>query len=913
MRRETYFKVGGTLRRNSPCYVVRDADRQLFAELMAGEFCYVLAPRSTGKSSLRVRVMDQLLEKGVRCAVADMHNIGSDSDSTESWYYSFLYMLARSLNLGNAFIDWWKQMPNFTPVSKLSIFFESFLPDNIEQSLVIFLDEIDALLKIKGGQFSIDDFFACIRACHNNRPDEQKLSRITFAILGVAAPGDLIEDPQKTPFNIGIPIELKSFTFRDCTQFMDGFSHLDMNQEELLKGVLSWTDGHPYFTQQVCKEIARSEHKLTHARSVVDAVINRLYFTSDILNSHILISRIHERIIQNHAYSYSMLDMYKRILEDESIQFNSSDLTQTYLRLTGLVKVSKGYLLSSNRIFSRVFDENWIHRTYGEIDRPFLVALQRWLDSDESPDYVLKGQSLQEYNVWISKQQNPTRKEVSFLYAGQREAIHQQHISRQKELFRRGILAMIPVALSLPFLLFFFANIKKENGELNQQLSQLSQSLRQLVNDTSTLKYQNDSLKDLVYTFSHFARDSVNGKQQNQLPTSATVQATDPTINSQSQQLTGDLDRRFSYLTPTSDSSLLQILTDSAGVVSSYVIPYIRFRENQIAKAVEEEAYQIPSFSTFLVNDIASEFIRLEKNLIYPGTIQAQNIFFPTDLAGSIITGEDGHLIYWEYPANLHTLKLSKNPYDFSTATISRDKSYILAGTIHGDLCLIKLKSHDVLWQKEGHHGHVQTARFSPDNKLLISGGSDLRAIIRDVATGQQLQILQGHEGWVRAVGFIPQNSAEKIAFTAAFQHIRLWNAHTGELIHTFQTGNGAILTAIPSPDGKHLLTGGSDRQLSLFNLSGEKVMQYSGHTSSVLALDFSPDGNYIASGASDEDPAIILWERYSSRPLGKFPISGHDNILAVAFSEDGKHLMIACQNGLIQKWDISRLLAIRP
>ncbi|WP_245939762.1 AAA-like domain-containing protein [Stenomitos frigidus] len=70
----------------------------------------------------------------------------------------------------------------------------------VDAKLVIFLDEIDTVLYLS---FSVDDFFAFIRGCYNDRADNPTYNRLTFALLGVATPSDLIRDKRRTPFNVG--------------------------------------------------------------------------------------------------------------------------------------------------------------------------------------------------------------------------------------------------------------------------------------------------------------------------------------------------------------------------------------------------------------------------------------------------------------------------------------------------------------------------------------------------------------------------------------------------------------------------------------------------------------------------------------------------------------------------------------
>ena len=75
--------------------------------------------------------------------------------------------------------------------------------------LVIFIDEIDSVRSLP---FSTDEFFAAIRECYNRAQRGSGVQRLTFCLLGVATPSDLIQDTRTTPFNIGRRIELTDFT-----------------------------------------------------------------------------------------------------------------------------------------------------------------------------------------------------------------------------------------------------------------------------------------------------------------------------------------------------------------------------------------------------------------------------------------------------------------------------------------------------------------------------------------------------------------------------------------------------------------------------------------------------------------------------------------------------------------------------
>ena len=162
----------------------------------------------------------------------------------------------------------------------------------------------------------------------------------------------------------------------------------------------------------------------------------------------------------------------------------------------------------------------------------------------------------------------------------------------------------------------------------------------------------------------------------------------------------------------------------------------------------------------------------------------------------------------------------------------------------------------DHLFTLEGHTQAVSAYVFSPDSKILASGGEDAAIVLWDVKTGNQLATLTGHTKSIRALTFSPDG---KTLASGATDELRLWNVNAGTLISNFDTPLNVKALAF-SPDGETLACGSGDMIL-LAKL--DKTLQIHavlrGHQGSIYALIFSPDGKTLASGSADG--TVLLWD----------------------------------------------------
>ncbi|GAB4154204.1 MAG: AAA-like domain-containing protein [Cyanobacteria bacterium J069] len=806
------YPVGGSLAKDNPFYVQRIADVELHEAVQTGSFCYVFNSRQMGKSSLLVRSRDRLEQEGWRCCTIDLTSIGSETVTPLQWYKGVAFELWRGFDLRHQvnFRSWWQDESDLSVLQRLQHFISDILLTHFADPLVIFIDEIDGVLSLP---FAVDDFFALIRFCYNQRAIAPCYNRISFVLAGVATPSDLIQDRTRTPFNIGRAIELTGFDYDAATPLLRGLEAVVPRPETVLREILSWTGGQPFLTQKLCQlAVETARQSSTPILSLPPGA--EAFWVGGLVRGQILqnwesqdepehLRTIRDRLERSRHNRGRLLGLYQQILQatpaanaadpPPPLSLATDSREQIELLLSGLVVKQQGALRVKNRIYQAVFNLDWVSAQLASL-RPYSQSLEAWIASEQQDtSRLLRGRALQDAQQWAQDKTLGDR-DYQFLAASQAcdrqevqqalEAARLQEVEarlaaeqhrRQQEQRAAHLQRLLLLAASLALAVaaaFGFTLRRQYQAALRRERQTKLNEIAALVDSSRGLFASNQKLDALI------AALKARTQFQSLDPASASLQER---VDRVLQQAISGADEYNRLANPPSGRYGLAVSPDGQTVVTS-------------------------------------------------GQSNTLNLWTKSGQFRRTLSGHTGPV-----------LSLAISPQGDRLVSGSRDRTlrlWQLDGTFFRTL--------------EGHQGSVLAIAFSPDGQVIASGSDDttIRLWRPD---GTLLRTLPDHQRAVLSLMFTP--SGELIS-SSEDGTVKRWSK-AGELQSSFQAGGNVLRVAI-HPNDNRIATALDDQTIKLWTFNGTLLNTLRGHTSAVNSVAFSTDGNLIASASSDR--TIKLW-----------------------------------------------------
>ena len=264
---------------------------------------------------------------------------------------------------------------------------------------------------------------------------------------------------------------------------------------------------------------------------------------------------------------------------------------------------------------------------------------------------------------------------------------------------------------------------------------------------------------------------------------------------------------------------------------------------------------------------------------------------------------------------------LSPNGAPATAVVVSPDGKLLATTGVANDrpaILVRELANGQLLHTLLGHQGTIASLAFSTDNRRLVSGSADKTVRVWDLADAKfpEAATFAGHAAAITGAAF--NSNATQVVSSAANNTVKLWDVATGEELKDFVGHTAAVVGVAMTPNNQLVISAAADKTVRFWNPADGKQLRLITDTAVLTAMTVSRDGTRIA--AARADGSVNVYNQADGKLLAS--LTGHATaVRSFAFSPDGKRLIsaapvsqtMAAERAIVWNTDNGRLLEILP
>jgi AAA-like domain len=327
----------GSIPLGSPFYLKRSSvEEQINQEIRKpGALIRIKAPREMGKTSLLLRIIDYGNRQGYHTVSLSLEQVEWSILSNLNQFLRWLCAnIARQLQLKPMLDEYWDE--DLGSGISCTLYLQDYLLESIDTPFILALDEAHQIFEHPQ---VAKDFLPLLRSWHEEAkrlPIWQKLRLLVIHSTEIYVPLGL----DQSPFNVGLPIQLDSFSQSEVQQLAQRYG-LDWVDGEEASKLMAMVGGHPALVHLALYHLSRREITMSQ-------LLETATTATGIYHNHLL---RHWATLAKQPELAQALDTVLNAIEPVSLD----PILTHKLSSMGLIKFSGNFAIAGCELYRRYF------------------------------------------------------------------------------------------------------------------------------------------------------------------------------------------------------------------------------------------------------------------------------------------------------------------------------------------------------------------------------------------------------------------------------------------------------------------------------------------------------------------------------------------------------------------------------